>query len=108
MTARQMAFPGAPEHAHAARQWVAEQARHPYADLLTAELWNAVVAVCTESVLMTVTTRGSAVRITAHGARLVPPGALTVIGRQIVSTLADRYGVAPDGCGIYAEIEVSR
>lgn len=99
MTARQARFPGSSEHARAARRWAAEQIGHPYADLLTAELWNAVVATGTESVLVTVTARGGITRITAYGSRAVPLDALTDISGQILSTLTARHGIAPAATG---------
>ncbi len=104
MIARQMAFPSAPEQAHAAREWVAEQTGHPYTALVAAELWNAVASTNPTSVLMTVTVFDNTLRITAYGSAPVPAQVLTDVGGQILSTLADRHGTAPDGCGLYADL----
>lgn len=83
MTARQAEFAGAPEHARQARKWVASQVGHPDAELLTAELYAAVLSTDPERVLMTVTDRDIRVRITAYGSRPVPLGSLTDLGGRI-------------------------
>jgi hypothetical protein len=66
----QQRLPGRPEFGRIARRWVVSHVNHPYADVLAAELW--ATAMTTDPrpdlILMTVSTVGRRVRITAHGA----------------------------------------
>lgn len=100
----QQELPATAEHAADARRWVDQHAKHPAATLLAAELYAAVLSTEPGVILMTVSTYGRRLRITAYGPRPITVAALSDLGGQILSALADRHGTSPDGCGLYAEI----
>lgn len=102
--ATQRWFPGVPAAAGEARRFVAHRVTHPYADLLVGELFAAVLAAGSYEVLVTVTRPGGRIRITAYGTMPMSLAVVPEVSRQILSTLADRIGVAPDMCGLWAEI----
>ena len=100
----QQELPATAEHAAVARRWVAQHVAHPAAALIAAELHRAVLTTRPAVILMTVSTAGRRVRITAYGPQPITVAALSDLGAQILSALADHHGTSPDGCGLYAEI----
>lgn len=81
-TAAQFSFPGSPEHTRPAAQLVTERARHLHAELLATMLFAAVLTAQPDTVLMTVSRAGRAVRITAYTPGPIPLAALNDVGQH--------------------------
>lgn len=104
----QRAFPAEALQARAARAWVRTHTAHEDAAQIVGELFVAVLAVHPSKVLMTISTSGPRMRVTAAGDRPLPLHCLQGPGRAILGALASLHGSSPDDCGVWAELPLER
>jgi hypothetical protein len=104
----QRTFPAEAQQARAARAWVHAHIAHEDAAQIVGELFVAVLAVHPSKVLMTISTSGPRMRLTAAGDRTLPLHSLQGPGRSILGALAPLHGSSPDDRGVWAELPLER
>jgi hypothetical protein len=102
----QRTFKALPVEARAARRWVRARVEHPDSEQVAAELFAAVLGSGPDLITVTASTAGDRVRLAVVGPEDLPALHTNGPGRQIIDSLSAQSGVTPDGCGLWALLEI--
>lgn len=87
-----------------AGRWVRRRAHESGADSVAMALTAAVLTTSPTGLLIRITRYAARVRINVYGSSPVRESALTLGGLRALQEHADRHGIHPGGCGLWAEI----